>query len=120
VNTAFRKAASDYSAGCWRYGAGVCDHGARPSPFDDAIRPGKNQLGHFRSSDAEEYAVSFSGRRAWRFREDSVRFFRRKLAGFLCTVRPERHAMSGAKEIAGHGQTHDAESEKGEICHIYR
>jgi hypothetical protein len=28
--------------------------------------------------------------------------------------------MSGAKEIAGHGQTHDAESEEGEICHILR
>ena len=84
--------------------------------FDDAVSADDGRARHFGIADAKEEDVGiggdFLGRRA-----EAPLFIGGEFTGFVRVVRPERDGVSGAEKVAGHGVSHQAESEKSEVCH---
>ena len=84
--------------------------------FDDAVRAEDDLLGHGGVADAEEDAVGVL-RHLLGCSAEPALFGGGQFFGLGGGVRPERHLVSGAKQIARHGIAHDSESEKSQLCH---
>ena len=97
-------------------GAGVGDDGAAAGALDDAIGAEDHLLGHGGVADAEEDAVGVL-RHLLGCTAEPALFGGGQFPRLGGGVRPERHFVSGAQQVARHRVAHDSESEKAEFCH---
>src|ERR1035438_7006317 len=119
INTFGSEGLADLAAFAGADGAGIRDDGAGTGPFDDAVLAEDDLAGHVGIAEAEENEIGIFSHLA-RCIEGAALLFGGQCAGLIDSVGPERHFVTGAKEVAGHGVAHETESEETEFCHRKR
>ena len=109
VDTFFGESGPDPAAAAGGNRAGVGDDGIWPRSFDYPVRAEVDTLGHGGVAHAQEDALGvlchlFGCTAELAFLGGG------KLFGFGCGVRPQRHFVPRAQQIAGHGIAHDAQT----------